>query len=474
MHRMALAGCVGLLLITSGCVPSPFDADWQKARPLGQDLPAYQPPHTRAPDEARSADELVSLTDEPLPLRRALAAALMHNPGLAGFAWEVRTAEARALQASLWPNPEAEVETEGIGQSSDSLGLEQTETTIRLSQPILTGGKIAKRTRIAELRQDLAAWDYEAARLDVFTQVVQRYVNVLAAKRRVNVAEQTFGLAEQVLDTVSQQVEAGEVSSIERRRATVELSEARIALQQAQRTRTSARAALAGAIGLKQASFGEVAGELEPVGDVPPLETLARHVEQNPAIVRWGTEFEQRKAQVELAEAESIPDVTVSAGLQRFNERDDYAGLVSVGLPLPIFDRNRGGILEARFDLAKARSQREAAVVRIRTDLAQAHEDLQAARDELQILESETLPAARSAYRDIRITYRQGERPLLDVLDAQRTLFSLEARQVEALAAYHRAAARIERLTGETLESLAAAPEAEAPTTPTTQPAPNN
>ena len=458
-------------IAVAGCTPSPLDEHWQEPRPLGQDLSAYRPPRTSTSDERR-ATELVRLTDEPLELKRALAAALLHNPELASFGWEVRAAEARALQASLWPNPELEAETEGIGQSSESGGFKQSETTVRLSQPILTGGEIAKRTRIAELGSELAAWDYEAARLDVFTDVVQRYTEVLAAQAHVAVVEQTADLAGQVLDTVARQVEAGELSSIERRRAMVELSEARIALQQARRSVLVARAGLAGAIGLEEAVFGDVQGELPPAQTLPPLGVLAEQVEQNPAVARYATELAHRKAEVELAEAEAIPDLIVSAGLQRFNDSDDYAGVVSLGLPLPIFDRNQGNILAARFDVARVRARRQAAAVEIRTELTQQYQDLQALRAELQTLEDEALPTARSVYQDIRAAYRQGAGSLLDVLDAQRTLFSLEARRVEALGGYHQAAARIERLIGQTLESLATAePEAEAPNP---EPTPND
>src|SRR5881296_2788555 len=39
-------------------------------------------------------------------LAQALALTLKQNPDLAAFSWDVRSAEARILQARLWPNPE--------------------------------------------------------------------------------------------------------------------------------------------------------------------------------------------------------------------------------------------------------------------------------------------------------------------------------------------------------------------------------
>ena len=63
--------------------------------------------------------------DEPnriLTLRRALVLTLMHNPELKAFSLKIRAAEARQLQAGLWPNPELEVEVEEAGGTGDRSG----------------------------------------------------------------------------------------------------------------------------------------------------------------------------------------------------------------------------------------------------------------------------------------------------------------------------------------------------------------
>ncbi|WDT77799.1 MAG: TolC family protein (plasmid) [Candidatus Manganitrophus sp.] len=48
--------------------------------------------------------------------------------------------------------------------------------------------------------------------------------------------------------------------------------------------------------------------------------------------------------------------------------------------------------------------------------------------------------------------YRLGKFGLLDVLDAQRTLFGSRAQHLRALADYHQAVAEVERLIGEPLD----------------------
>ena len=125
-------------------------------------------------------------------MRQALSLALVKNPELAAFSWEVRAREARALQASLLPNPEIEVELENFGGSGDVGGFEQTESTLLLRQLIELGGKRRKRTHVAALESDLAAWDFEIKRLDVFTQVTQFFVGVVSAQERVALNTERF------------------------------------------------------------------------------------------------------------------------------------------------------------------------------------------------------------------------------------------------------------------------------------------
>jgi outer membrane protein TolC len=114
-----------------------------------------------------------------LTLSQALALALMKNPELKSFSLQVRISQARELQASLWPNPELEVEVEEVGGTGRRSRFDAAETTIQLSQLIELGDKRTKRTRLASLEKELAGSDYEAKRLDVFTEVTKAFIEVL-------------------------------------------------------------------------------------------------------------------------------------------------------------------------------------------------------------------------------------------------------------------------------------------------------
>ncbi len=149
-----------------GCMEHSDEVALPERRSLVQEFSTFQAPAKpmETPDVPEIAEPAGSIT-----LRQALALALMHNPELKAFSWDVRVSEARQLQASLWPNPELEVEVEEVGGQGQRSGFDAAETTIQLSQLIELGDKRNKRTKLASMEKELAGWDYEARRLDVFT-----------------------------------------------------------------------------------------------------------------------------------------------------------------------------------------------------------------------------------------------------------------------------------------------------------------
>lgn len=138
----------------------------------------------------------------------------------------------------------------------------------------------------------------------------------------------------------------------------------------------------------------------------------------------------------------------VQAGTSNYLMPNDYALLVGFSLPLPVFDRNQGRIGEVQQRLAKAEEERRNAEVRIQTALNTAYQRLAASYAEVNALHQDILPNAETAYNAASEGYRLGKFGFLDVLDAQRTLFSAQSQHLQAEAEYHKALADVERLIG--------------------------
>jgi cobalt-zinc-cadmium efflux system outer membrane protein len=383
-----------------------------------------------------------------LTLAGALGRALAGSPELAASSWEVRSREGRALQSGLRPNPELDVEIENFAGSGSLSGFDASEETLLMAQRLETAGKRPKRRRAAEMDTEVAAWEYEATRVRIHASVVRAFANVLAAQERVAVTEELLEVARNSVDAVARLISAGATPPVERTRAELEVGAVRVDLAVARRTLEAARAELAATWGSRTPGFEQVVGELTDVAPPPPAETVRGRLARNPVLLGWEREIERREAVVALEEARRMPDVTVAAGVRRLQQVDDAALVAGFSVPLPLFDRNQGARAAARSDLHKARHERHATEARLAADLEGAYQELSARLEEVTELQDSLLPRAAEAFEGVRSGYARGLFRNVDVLDAQRRLFELRLREIEALRAYHAAEAELGRLTG--------------------------
>ena len=100
-----------------GCADNAGDNVWPAQQSFGKEFLTYKPPIQTHQDDYE--DQVVTEPNGTLTLSQAHALALIHNPQLRAFAWEVRAAEARQLQASLPPNPEINAEMEEVAGSGN-------------------------------------------------------------------------------------------------------------------------------------------------------------------------------------------------------------------------------------------------------------------------------------------------------------------------------------------------------------------
>lgn len=456
--HLAMAGAV--LMASAPSLIAQTAAPRVQERPLGRGMSVYVP--VTGEPERRQVPPVENPTGA-VSLREAVGLALLQNPALAAFAWEMRVREADALQAGRPPNPALGLQAEDFGARQVAGGgvnePVQSQATIQLSQLIELGGKRAARRELAERDRELAAWDYETARIDVLTAVSRTFADVLAAQEGVALTERTIRVVEQVQQSVGARVAAGVVSPIEDTRATVAVAAIRVDAARARRLLEASRVRLALLWGSASAVFTEAAGELR--AEPPPLPLmpdLIARVEQSPDLARWAAEISQREAALAVERSRRVPDVTVAAGYRRFTAVDSHALVVGATMPLPWFDRNRDGIEGARGRLGKAHEERRAAHGRVVSALAEAYAAVAGAHDEQAILRTAVLPGSQQAFEAVTEGYRLGKFGLLDVLDAQRTLIGAESQYLRALSSYHSAVANVERLIGAPLTGNADLP----------------
>jgi cobalt-zinc-cadmium efflux system outer membrane protein len=390
---------------------------------------------------------VASAQDEPsgeLTLEQVLALATSRSPEIAAAQIEVRAREGRLLQAGARPNPELSGTTENLGGDVAKTG--GVQSTLQIGQRLELGGDRAARIAAAAAGRDLGRWDLESRRLDILGRATRAFADVLSAQRRVELADDTVRVAEEVRSTVAARVEAGKVSPIEETRAEVALATERIERNRAATELAAARSRLAATWGGTSARFTGVTGDLDALPVVPPLDVVVVRVERNPEVARWTAEIAEREAMLRVERSRAVPDVTLGGGYRHF-ELGSSAAVVTASIPLPMFDRNRGAQIEARERLARAQEERRSAIVRLRQLAQESHSALVRAQAEVRDLREQVVPGAESVYGAVSEGYRLGKFGYMEVLDARRTLATVRAQLAAAQAELHRAYADLQRLT---------------------------
>lgn len=392
-----------------------------------------------------------TMISPPLTLEQALALAGATAPTVQAATAGVRAADASRTVAGYRPNPSVIAETENIAGSGQYRGLRSAETTVGLALPIELGGKRSARIAVANAIGDRARIGTALAEADLQLAITQIYVEAASAERRVVTAREQAGIASEAFRAASVRVQAGRASPLEEQRADVLRINAETAVERAQRLAEVARGNLARRIGqpvtgpLDLVWFDRVEG-YGPARPIEPAGTLA--------LAAARADVTTAQAQVRLARSQRIPDVVLSASARRLELTNDVSAVFGVSIPFPVFNTGSAAVSRAQAQGDQAQALQRAAELDSAQAIASAQVEVANAATSARNASGPALAAAIEAARIARIGYREGKFGQLDLLDAERTLSETRTAAIDALATYHDAKARLERL-------VAAAPSTE-------------
>jgi cobalt-zinc-cadmium efflux system outer membrane protein len=396
---------------------------------------------------AQSIPSDVESHQKVLTLKDAIGRVL-DSPNLKAAAKGIDIQEGLSVQAGLLPNPDISVEVENFGGEDELEDFDGAETTVAVSQLIELGGKRSARMDIASHNKTLAEWDFNIKNQNLQLELMKAFYAVLAAQKGLEQKTKLLALAEQGYKIVTDRVEAGKVSPVQKLRASVELNMARNAFENSQRQLVQDRQALSSLWGDPKPDFEIVQDVFDVLQEPPTWKDLKLAFPDNPDVKRWETELASKSANLNMERANSVPDITLAFGVRNYQETNDNAFVAGLEFPLPLFDRNQGGRKAAQAEVSQAVFQRDAEVAKLASDLQSAYQELLSAHHQARTIKQEIMPAAEQANEAAQIGYQEGKFNFLEALDAQRTLFEVKSQYVEAFSAYHEARLNVMRMTG--------------------------
>ncbi|HVJ61155.1 MAG TPA: TolC family protein [Tahibacter sp.] len=398
------------------------------------------------------------MAQDALPLREALERTLKSNPDLAAYQYVLKAQDGRIAQAGLKPNPTLSASLENVLGTGQVKSFDNAELTLSLSQLIELGGLRDKRVAVARGERETLAIDGHIRRLDVVAETARRFVTLASLQEQHRLTHQAVELAEKTAVAVDRRIKAAKSPLAEQERAVVALERARNDDAHAEHEILTARYALAAAWGATEPDFERANADLYDLTTIAPYDTLLSNLQATPDLERYLSEARMRESEVTLALASAKPGIEVGVGLRRLQGSRDTALVFSVGMPLPVYNRNQGFVAEAQARASGAQAQRDAEAVKARTSLFGYYRELVDRRREVEALAQRALPSAESALKNTEYAYERGRYGYLEFVDAQRELLSVKRSLIDAATQYHLTLIEIERLTGTGLRDARTTP----------------
>jgi cobalt-zinc-cadmium efflux system outer membrane protein len=368
--------------------------------------------------------------------------ALTNNPSLATARARIQAAKGEWLQVGLPPNPTggysaAEIGDEGkAGQQGGVIG-----------QEIVLGHKLKLNRAVASQDIKRAEQEWEAQRLRVINDVRIQFYNVLIAQQKVQLAEKLVGIGQQGTEAAQNLYKAQEVGLADVLQARIEASTARIMAENAGNEQLTAWRILTAALGMPDLTVTPLAGDMrEGIARIGWPGALQKILASSPELAAAQANVERARYAIDRARAEPIPNVNLQVTGQHDNATSDNIVGVQAVLPIPVWNRNQGGISKAEAEFAAAKSEVARTQLALQQRLAVVYGRYANAFQQVQRYEQDILPDAQSSLDLVNAGYKQSQFSYLNLLTAQRTYFQTNLAYLDALRQLRESAVEIDGL----------------------------
>ncbi len=429
---------------------------------------AAQPAPSATPATAQPAP----VASDVLTLERAIELAMQQQPSIRVVRARIEAARGRVDQARVALRPTVNLSaTLGAGSTpARPCDADSTRTCGGFFDPSASTGLGAQaswriydfgQTRMAiratELQAEAEAANVGITGLEIRVEVERAFLEAVARRKLVGVAEATVQSEDVHLDQARKFVAAEAKDPIEVAQAQARAANARSALAQAQSLEAIALANLRAAIGWLDATRSPI---VDPNWPTPPSEEpaalaeLVRVSRQNRAeITQFDKQIEAADANVTAAAYERRPTLSATASTQWNPATEDGSPQPSwtAGLTLSwaLLDggRSRADQRVARAGVASAIAQRDALLVTLTSQLDSARAQIVANRANV-LASTEAVAAARAQLRLADARYTQGLGSQIELADAQTAITTAEGNLVQAQFQLADAWAQLRRSTG--------------------------
>jgi len=376
-----------------------------------------------------------------LSLNDALALFLRQNLDLLMAQYGIDAAKGQQITARLFPNPVLNSWLYTSMTGGHNFG-QSTEVGATVQQLFEVAGKRGYRIESAGFGTQTAEATFTDTIRQLSYTVKDSYYRVQAAQRHLELAEENRDRFTRILDVNTIRYNKGFIAGVDLIRIRLQTIDFVSQVIQSTQEIQSALADLRTVLGVPPSTKLELTTQLEYHRVEPNPRTLEQlALENRPDIRAKRLTVSQREADLKLARAYRFPDPSLGPGftVQGPTGPDNpQQYLLALTVPLPVFNRNQGGIVQAEVGLQTADADLRKTLIQVRNQVELAYRNLIESRRLAEVFQAGILQDARDAFTIIERAYEKGGVTITDLLDAARSSRTIQQNYIDALFTYER------------------------------------
>ena len=345
--------------------------------------------------------------------------ALESSPQVLAARDQSKAVKGQLSTARAIPNPEFEVAT---GQQRSATGplTVGNVSSWSVTQPLDMPYTRFPRVNAAEANLRSAEATRMAFEIETISKVQQRFYELMRREAEAKAADEDLSLTKQIRDRMQVRYDVGETARFELIRAQTEFLNAQIAAESGKLKVDQARSGLRQVVGYSLPENFSVVSVQPKIENLPPLNILLNELQsQSPELQKAKADVEATESRLSFEKNSRLPKLAFKAS--QYNDPNFTDRLYGLQISIPIWDFKGGQIAEAEANASKAKNQFNAQSQSLEQQLAMAYKLYQMATYQVKVLDQEVVQLAASAQKIAEVSYRYGERGMLEYLDAQRT-----------------------------------------------------
>lgn len=375
------------------------------------------------------------------------------NLGYASQKYNVSMSEAAIQTASMFPDPQLEVETANNGVNKDMGYVYGTS----IGWTLELGGKRKARINLAKNQSELS----KIQLLDFFRNLRADaslgYIEALKSKAILEVQQDSYKNVLQLAKSDSIRYRLGTISLVTSKQSKLEAASLLNEIYQAESAEQQSLTNLSVFLSDNKLTGRDVNGDFNAFNrDFSVDDLILQALNERADLLAARQNTQVAKSQISLEKANRMIDLGINAGAERHTEATNEiapsptVNAVKLGLSIPLKFSNRrnAGLKIAEMAHSQAEVEYQQIEQGIRAEVMQAYQQYLATQKQVKQFHNGMLTEAKSVLEGITYSYKRGESSILEVLNAQRTYNGIRKDYYQALADNAAALVELERKAG--------------------------